>query len=101
MNGMLKLPFYLSDEACGIIIALMNRNPNKRLGAGKEDAEEVKRNSWFSSIDWKVAKERGLEVPRLEEWVAPEGDINPDIFGNKASEENIVKDWGYTKDIVI
>ena len=101
MSGVLKLAFYLSNDACSIIIALMNRNQNKRLGAGKEDAEEVKRHPWFASIDWKVAEERGLEVPKLEEWLVPEGDINADIFGDKASEKDVVQDWGYTKGIVI
>ncbi len=33
-NGPLKLPSFLSEETRALLIALLNRNPNKRLGAG-------------------------------------------------------------------
>jgi hypothetical protein len=30
----------------------MNRNPYKRLGAGKRDSEEIKEHPFFVSINW-------------------------------------------------
>lgn len=32
----------MSEAARELIVALLNRNPNKRLGAGPRDAEEIK-----------------------------------------------------------
>ena len=81
VSGYLKLPLYLSHEVCSLIMGLMNRNPNKRLGAGKEDADEIKRHPWFNTIDWNLAKEKKLKVPKPDTWIAPEGHINLDIFG--------------------
>jgi serine/threonine protein kinase len=54
-NGPLKLPNFLSSEARSILIALMNRNPVKRLGAGHEDSDEIKRHAFFASINWDQA----------------------------------------------
>jgi hypothetical protein len=30
----------------------MHKNPARRLGAGREDAEEVKRHPYFTGVDW-------------------------------------------------
>ena len=42
----------------------MNRNPYKRLGSGKRDAEEVKDHPFFKSINWDDAIQRKLPVPK-------------------------------------
>ena len=58
MTAPLKIPHYLSKTVSDLIVALLNRNPNKRLG-GREDAKEVKRHPWFSDIDWNIVAQRG------------------------------------------
>ena len=35
-----------------IILKLLQRNPLKRLGSGKGDAEEIKLHPFFNDIDW-------------------------------------------------
>lgn len=46
----------MSNEAKNLIVHLLNRNPSKRLGAGQDGADEIKRHPFFDSIDWnKVA----------------------------------------------
>jgi protein-serine/threonine kinase len=41
---------------------LLNRNPNRRLGAGPTDAEEIKKHPFFDSIDWEKVFARGYEM---------------------------------------
>ncbi len=46
---------------------MLNRNPNKRLGAGPSDAEEIKKHPFFDSIDWEKVLNREYEVPKPED----------------------------------
>jgi len=43
---------------------LLNRNPNKRLGAGPTDAEEIKKHPWFEGVNWDDVYNRKLSVPK-------------------------------------
>ena len=43
----------------------MNRNPYKRLGSGKRDAEEIKEHPFFAQINWNEALQRKLKVPKM------------------------------------
>lgn len=51
-RGPLKLPNFLSEEARAFLIALLNRNPSKRLGSGPSGATEIKRHIFFKGVDW-------------------------------------------------
>ena len=46
-KGCLKIPSNLSREAKSLLIGLLNRNPQKRLGASKYDAEDIKKHPFF------------------------------------------------------
>ncbi|KAL1022894.1 hypothetical protein UPYG_G00033850 [Umbra pygmaea] len=52
VNDEVRYPRFLSTEAISIMRRLLRRNPERRLGAGEKDAEEVKRHPFFRSIDW-------------------------------------------------
>jgi len=43
---------------------LLNRNPNRRLGAGPTDAEEIKKHPFFDNVDWDKVVNRQYEVPK-------------------------------------
>ena len=60
------MPASISNEAKSLIISLLNRNPNKRLGAGPTDAEEIKKHAWFDGIDWEKIKNRGYEMAKVD-----------------------------------
>lgn len=62
-GGPLKLPNYLSKEARSLLVALLNRNPNRRLGSGHGGAEDIKNHVFFKNIDWNMAECRQLPVP--------------------------------------
>ena len=44
-------PFF-SDKACSLLTGLLERNPQKRLGGGNGDAEDIKKHEFFEDIDW-------------------------------------------------
>ena len=41
------------------------KNPEKRLGGGKEDAEEVKRHPFFASVNWQEVYDRKVSTQEL------------------------------------
>ena len=45
-------PQFLSIEAIAIMRRLMRKNPEKRLGAGEEDAKEIRKQRFFVHIQW-------------------------------------------------
>ncbi|KAK6061080.1 kinase domain protein, partial [Cooperia oncophora] len=52
VNDEVRYPRFLSIESISIMRRLMRKNPDKRLGAGEKDAEEVKMQRFFKHIDW-------------------------------------------------
>jgi protein-serine/threonine kinase len=58
----------------------LNRNPNRRLGAGATDAEEIKKHPFFDTIDWEKVLSRQYEVPRPAVRQITMQEINPSIF---------------------
>ncbi|KAI2664798.1 Ribosomal protein S6 kinase alpha-3 [Labeo rohita] len=52
LKAKLGMPQFLSQEAQSLLRNLFKRNPGNRLGAGPDGVEEIKRHSFFSTIDW-------------------------------------------------
>ncbi|MBN3296021.1 PKN2 kinase, partial [Amia calva] len=66
-----KYPRFLSSTATSIMKKLLNKSPGKRLGAGKEDAEEVKKHPFFRSVDWPGLLEKKVMppfIPNIQGW---------------------------------
>lgn len=63
-GGPLKIPHTMSENARGLILQLLNRNPMKRLGAGPRDSEDIKSHIFFKDVDWKMVIDRKLPVPK-------------------------------------
>lgn len=57
-RGLLKIPANLSPEAKSLLIGLLNRNAQKRLGASKFDAEDIKNHDFFKGLDWDMIAKR-------------------------------------------
>jgi hypothetical protein len=45
-------------------VSLLNRNPSRRLGAGPEGADEIKRHPFFKELDWQQARNKQLNPPK-------------------------------------
>lgn len=65
-RGTLKIPKTLSEEAKDVIKRLVIRDPNKRLGAGKRDAEEIKDHPFFRDVDWGGLMARAIPAPPVK-----------------------------------
>ncbi|TSK17928.1 Serine/threonine-protein kinase N2 [Bagarius yarrelli] len=63
VNDEVRYPRFLSSEAIGIMRRLLRRNPERRLGSGERDAEEVKKQPFFRNMDWEALLQRKLPPP--------------------------------------
>ncbi|KAM3611008.1 uncharacterized protein V6R79_012224 [Siganus canaliculatus] len=65
VNDDVQYPGTLPPGAVGIIQKLLKKNPLKRLGAGERDANEVKGEKFFETIDWEALLSKKLKPPFL------------------------------------
>ena len=99
--GPLKLPSFLSINARELLIALLNRNPNKRLGSGPNGATDIKSHVFFDGMDWDLAESKGLPVPLPFMKELSKADISVEkVFGRSAWDENLkdinrLKQWSF------
>nr|XP_020650227.1 serine/threonine-protein kinase N2 isoform X2 [Pogona vitticeps] len=63
VNDEVRYPRFLSTEAISIMRRLLRRNPERRLGAGEKDAEEVKKHHFFRLIDWNALLAKKVKPP--------------------------------------
>ncbi|XP_066505963.1 ribosomal protein S6 kinase alpha-1 [Hoplias malabaricus] len=63
LKAKLGMPQFLSLEAQSLLRNLFKRNPGNRLGAGTDGVEEIKRHSFFSTIDWNKLFRREMKPP--------------------------------------
>lgn len=63
IKGKLTLPPYLTPDARDLIKKLLRRHVQSRLGAGLDDAEAIKRHSFFRNLCWKDVQSRKIEPP--------------------------------------
>ena len=61
LDDSIEYPQNLPRETFSILNQLLNRNPSRRLGAGKNDAEEIKKHPYFAGTDWEAVF--NLQVP--------------------------------------
>jgi protein-serine/threonine kinase len=62
-KGELTFPSYVSAQAKDILQGLMMKDPNKRLGGGAGDGEEVKNTAFFAHTNWLEVFERKIPPP--------------------------------------
>uniref|UniRef100_A0A8C1HDC5 protein kinase C n=1 Tax=Cyprinus carpio carpio TaxID=630221 RepID=A0A8C1HDC5_CYPCA len=63
VNDEVRYPRFLSTEAISIMRRLLRRNPERRLGAGERDAEEVKKHPFFRDMDWAALLAKKIRPP--------------------------------------
>uniref|UniRef100_A0A671RH19 protein kinase C n=1 Tax=Sinocyclocheilus anshuiensis TaxID=1608454 RepID=A0A671RH19_9TELE len=71
VNDEVCYPRFMSPESVSIIQKLLQKNPEKRLGAGEQDANEVKRHRFFQGIDWEALLAKRVKPPFLPSIKAP------------------------------
>lgn len=95
-KGSLKIPSNLSPQAKSLLIGLLNRNPQKRLGASVYDAEDIKKHAFFDTIDWDAALRRELKPPQPKIKPIIPTDISPSIFEDSDGLEDSEKVPGWS-----
>ena len=96
-SGKLKINRSLTPEAIDLLKCLLNRNPNKRLGAGKDGANAIKAHPFFQEIDWDLCMQRKLEVyPPILKEITPMN-ISNKIFmdDNSQGTDQVVEGWSF------
>ncbi|XP_053159881.1 serine/threonine-protein kinase N1 isoform X2 [Hemicordylus capensis] len=63
VNDEVRYPRFLSTEAIGIMRRLLRRNPDRRLGSSERDAEDVKKQPFFRTIEWEALLARKIKPP--------------------------------------
>lgn len=56
-------PITMPRDAVSILQKLLQRDPNRRLGSGKEDAEEIKRQPFFKDVNWDDVLHKRIAPP--------------------------------------
>ncbi|XP_063345479.1 serine/threonine-protein kinase N2-like isoform X1 [Pelmatolapia mariae] len=65
VNDDVQYPTCIPPDAVAIIQKLLKKNPLKRLGAGERDANEVKGEKFFETIDWEALLAKKVTPPFL------------------------------------
>ncbi|XP_056130930.1 serine/threonine-protein kinase N2-like [Lampris incognitus] len=65
VNDDVQYPPSLPPDAMSIIQKLLKKNPLKRLGAGERDANDVKGEKFFQTIDWEALLAKKVNPPFL------------------------------------
>jgi p70 ribosomal S6 kinase len=52
-----------STDAADIIRKLLEKRPEKRLGAGPRGADLIKEHKWFANIDWGLLEAGYVKAP--------------------------------------
>ncbi|XP_038146333.1 serine/threonine-protein kinase N1b isoform X1 [Cyprinodon tularosa] len=63
VNDEVRYPRFLSTDAIGIMRRLLRRNPERRLGSGEKDAEDIKKQPFFRGMDWDALLQRKVTPP--------------------------------------
>lgn len=63
----LPYPSTVKPEAKELLMGLLTKDPNRRLGSGPGDAEDIKVKSFFASIDWEKLFNHQIEPPWVPE----------------------------------
>ena len=63
LAGRITWPRKIDEPTKAFIKRLLNQNPDKRLGAGRNGAREVKEHSVFASIKWDDVYAKNLKAP--------------------------------------
>ncbi|KAF4617149.1 hypothetical protein D9613_005994 [Agrocybe pediades] len=58
-------PITMPRDAVSILQKLLTRDPARRLGSGKEDAEEIKRQPFFKDVNWDDVLNKRIPPPYL------------------------------------
>jgi serine/threonine protein kinase len=87
------LPVSMSNDAKNLIVHLLNRNPSKRLGAGPDGADEIKRHPFFSGMDFDRVARRQMPMPKPRYTLAQYKEQFKNVVCTEEQKRNIFEDY--------
>ncbi|XP_059483391.1 serine/threonine-protein kinase N isoform X3 [Neocloeon triangulifer] len=78
VNDEVRYPRFLTLEAIAIMRRLLRKNPDRRLGSSERDAEDVKKQAFFRTIQWEELLHRRVKPPFVPLVHSPEDVSNFD-----------------------
>uniref|UniRef100_A0A8C8EZL6 protein kinase C n=1 Tax=Oncorhynchus tshawytscha TaxID=74940 RepID=A0A8C8EZL6_ONCTS len=75
VNDEVRYPRFLSPESVSITQKLLQKNPERRLGSGEPDANEVKKHRFFQGVDWAALLHKKV-VPPFFPRIRTPGDVS-------------------------
>ncbi|KAE8574544.1 hypothetical protein XENTR_v10003475 [Xenopus tropicalis] len=58
-----KYPDDLTEDTRDILVNLLKKDPEQRLGAGEHGAEDVRKSPFFEGLDWEALEKKEIEPP--------------------------------------
>ena len=58
-----KKTFHMSENVFDLISKLLQKDPTRRLGHSRQDAEQIKSHPFFKGIDWEKLQKKEIEPP--------------------------------------
>ncbi|TPX64063.1 hypothetical protein SpCBS45565_g06148 [Spizellomyces sp. 'palustris'] len=111
LNDAVEYPSNIPRDTLSLLQGLMNKNPARRLGGGRLDAEEVKRHPYFAGVDWQAFMERRVTPPWIPtiRHATDVSNFDPEFTREKpvltpinsvlsATDQNEFKDFTYISD---
>lgn len=65
VNDEVRYPRFLSPDSVSLIQKLLQKNPEVRLGSGKEDAAAIKKHTFYQGTDWDALLAKKVKPPFL------------------------------------
>ena len=103
--GQLNIPKFISKDASDLLNALLQRDPNKRLGSGIRDALEIRENKYFKDVVWSDVYEKKIKPPKMKNYKKVVKMYNrPRLFANddndcidvsNAGKTNMLSGWSF------
>ena len=102
--GELKIPEFVSEKAACLLRALLQKDPNKRLGGSSKDAQEIKEHPYFKDVDWDKVYNKQITPPTVNFFTnkmihvyhRPRLFANDDINRNSDKQnENMLYGWSF------
>ncbi|KAJ3299239.1 Serine/threonine kinase [Borealophlyctis nickersoniae] len=75
LSDAIEYPHTMPQATLTLLQGLMNKNPARRLGGGRLDAEEVKRHPYFAGQDWEAYLNKTIQAPFIPQ-IAHPGDTS-------------------------
>ncbi|KAJ3122208.1 Serine/threonine kinase [Nowakowskiella sp. JEL0407] len=59
----IEYPSNMSKTTLSLIQALLNKSASRRLGGGRQDAEEIKKHPYFANVNWDLFMQKKVTPP--------------------------------------